>query len=64
MIRFVTGGQKQTRRASVRVWTSGNHDPRPPTRDPPLSATCAAYEKLHGVSFGAPEAGLGNARAG
>ena len=23
---------------------------------------CAAYEKLHGVSFGEPEAGLGNAR--
>jgi predicted enzyme related to lactoylglutathione lyase len=29
---------------------------------PEVDATCAAYEKLHGVSFSAPEAGLGNAR--
>ncbi|MDH4066275.1 MAG: hydroxylase [Acidobacteriota bacterium] len=27
-----------------------------------VDATCDALEKLHGVSFGAPEAGLGNAR--
>jgi len=27
-----------------------------------VDATCAALEKLHGVSFSAPEAGLGNAR--
>ena len=29
---------------------------------PDVDATCAAYERLHGVTFGAPEAGLGNAR--
>ena len=29
---------------------------------PDVEAVCASYEKLHGVSFGAPEAGLGNAR--
>ena len=29
---------------------------------PDVDAVCAAYEKLHGVSFSAPEAGLGNAR--
>jgi predicted enzyme related to lactoylglutathione lyase len=29
---------------------------------PDMDATCDALEKLHGVSFGAPEAGLGNAR--
>ena len=29
---------------------------------PDVDAVCATYEKLHGVSFGAPEAGLGNAR--
>ena len=29
---------------------------------PEVDATCACYEKLHGVSFGEPEAGLGNAR--
>ena len=29
---------------------------------PDVEATCAALEKLHGVRFGAPEAGLGNAR--
>ncbi len=29
---------------------------------PDMDAVCAAYEKLHGVSFSAPEAGLGNAR--
>jgi predicted enzyme related to lactoylglutathione lyase len=27
-----------------------------------VDATCDALEKLHGVSFGAPEAALGNAR--
>ncbi len=27
-----------------------------------VDAVCATYEKIHGVSFGAPEAGLGNAR--
>ena len=27
-----------------------------------VDATCSALEKLHGVSFGEPEAGLGNAR--
>lgn len=27
-----------------------------------VEATCGALEKLHGVSFGVPEAGLGNAR--
>ncbi len=27
-----------------------------------VDATCGALEKLHGVSFSAPEAGLGNAR--
>jgi predicted enzyme related to lactoylglutathione lyase len=29
---------------------------------PEVDATCATLEKLHGVSFGAPEAELGNAR--
>jgi predicted enzyme related to lactoylglutathione lyase len=29
---------------------------------PEVDATCAAYEKLHGVSFGDPDPGLGNAR--
>jgi hypothetical protein len=29
---------------------------------PDVDATCASLEKLHGVSFGAPDAGLGNAR--
>jgi hypothetical protein len=29
---------------------------------PDVDATCGALEKLHGVSFSAPEAGLGNAR--
>ena len=29
---------------------------------PEVDATCAACEKLHGVSFGAPEEVLGNAR--
>ncbi len=29
---------------------------------PEVDAVCAAYEQLHGVSFGEPEAGLGNAR--
>ena len=29
---------------------------------PNVNAVCAAYEKLHGVSFSSPEAGLGNAR--
>jgi predicted enzyme related to lactoylglutathione lyase len=29
---------------------------------PDVDATCDALEKLHGVSFGAPEAALGNAR--
>ena len=29
---------------------------------PDMDATCVALEKLHGVSFSAPEAGLGNAR--
>lgn len=29
---------------------------------PDLDATCASLEKLHGVTFGAPDAGLGNAR--
>ena len=29
---------------------------------PDVDATCAAWEKLHGVSFGKPEAALGNAR--
>lgn len=29
---------------------------------PDVDATCNSLEKLHGVSFGAPEAGLGNAR--
>ena len=29
---------------------------------PEVDATCAAYEKLHGVSFSEPEAGLGGAR--
>lgn len=29
---------------------------------PEVDATCAVYERLHGVSFGEPEAGLGNAR--
>ena len=29
---------------------------------PDVNATCGALEKLHGVSFSAPEAGLGNAR--
>ena len=29
---------------------------------PDLDATCDALEQLHGVSFGEPEAGLGNAR--
>ena len=29
---------------------------------PDVKATCDALEKLHGVSFSAPEAGLGNAR--
>jgi predicted enzyme related to lactoylglutathione lyase len=29
---------------------------------PDVDATCAALEKLHGVSFGKPEAALGNAR--
>ncbi len=27
-----------------------------------VDAVCAAYEQLHGVTFGEPEAGLGNAR--
>ncbi len=30
---------------------------------PDVDATCGTLEKLHGVSFGAPEAVLGNARA-
>lgn len=29
---------------------------------PDVDATCATYEKLHGVSFSQPDAGLGNAR--
>ena len=29
---------------------------------PEVEATCATYEQLHGVSFSAPEAGLGGAR--
>ena len=29
---------------------------------PDVDTTCAAYEKLHGVSFGDLDAGLGNAR--
>ena len=29
---------------------------------PDVDATCAAYQKLHGVSFTDPDAGLGNAR--
>ena len=29
---------------------------------PDVDAVCAAYERVHGVSFGAPEPGLGNAR--
>lgn len=29
---------------------------------PDVDAVCASYEKLHAVTFGAPEAGLGNAR--
>ena len=29
---------------------------------PDVDATCGALEKLHGVSFGAPDAALGNAR--
>jgi predicted enzyme related to lactoylglutathione lyase len=29
---------------------------------PEVDATCSALEKLHGVSFSAPEPGLGNAR--
>lgn len=29
---------------------------------PEVDATCATYAQLHGVTFGAPEAGLGNAR--
>jgi len=29
---------------------------------PDVDATCNSLEKLHGVSFSAPEAGLGNAR--
>ena len=28
---------------------------------PDVDATCAAYEKLHGVSFGDPDPVLGNA---
>ena len=27
-----------------------------------VDATCAAYEKLHGLTFSTPEEGLGNAR--
>jgi len=27
-----------------------------------VDATCAAYEKIHGVSFSEPQAGFGNAR--
>jgi uncharacterized protein len=29
---------------------------------PDVDAVCATYERLHGVSFGEPEPGLGNAR--
>ena len=29
---------------------------------PDVEQTCSALEKLHGVSFGMPDAGLGNAR--
>jgi predicted enzyme related to lactoylglutathione lyase len=29
---------------------------------PDVDAVCATYERLHGVSFGAPEPGLGGAR--
>lgn len=29
---------------------------------PEVDAVCATYEKLYGVEFGEPEAGLGNAR--
>lgn len=29
---------------------------------PDVDATCAAYAELHGVTFGPPDAGLGNAR--
>lgn len=29
---------------------------------PDVDAVCAAYERLHGVTFSAPDAGLGNAR--
>ena len=29
---------------------------------PDVDAVCATYEQLHGVSFGEPEAGLGDAR--
>ena len=29
---------------------------------PDVEAVCATYERLHGVRFGLPQAGLGNAR--
>ena len=29
---------------------------------PDVDAVCATYEQLYGVSFGEPEAGLGNSR--
>lgn len=29
---------------------------------PDVDAVCATYERVHGVTFGEPEAGLGNAR--
>lgn len=29
---------------------------------PDVDATCTTYERLHGVSFGEPQAALGNAR--
>lgn len=29
---------------------------------PDVDAVCATYERLHGVTFGEPEPGLGNAR--
>ena len=29
---------------------------------PDVDAVCATYERVHGVSFGEPDAGLGNAR--
>ncbi len=31
---------------------------------PDVDAVCGTYEKVHGVSFGEPQPGLGNARTG